>query len=50
MITALNPDGYALACAVAGEGARALLVLHGGPGGGSEYLRPLDQLGEQRDG
>jgi proline iminopeptidase len=39
-----NPDGYRLVCDVSGTGDTTVLALHGGPGGGSEYLRPIHRL------
>lgn len=37
-------EGGAVRYRILGEGERALVLLHGGPGGGSLYLKPLEGL------
>ncbi|CAN5291928.1 hypothetical protein BH18ACT14_BH18ACT14_12170 [soil metagenome] len=37
-------EGGAVRYRILGDGERTLVLLHGGPGGGSLYLKPLERL------
>ena len=41
---AVEVEGGAVHYRILGEGDRTLVLLHGGPGGGSLYLKPLERL------
>jgi proline iminopeptidase len=40
----VDVEGGGVRYRILGEGERALVLLHGGPGGGSLYLKPLERL------
>ncbi len=42
-------DGYRVWYRRAGEGGVPLLILHGGPGAGHDYLETLEALSEDRE-
>lgn len=44
----INVDGYRVWYRCAGSGGTPLLILHGGPGAGHDYLEPLEALAADR--